>query len=125
MTQRPYRGKRIDNGEWVEGWYTCMRVLVDDHHYIYDYGNSAHKVDPDTVGQYTGLPDNKGKQIWQGDRFRRGTDEGTVVFERGAFWVVWDEPHSWQIDRALHRVHNEGDVVGSIHDHPHLLKGEG
>jgi len=118
-----YRGKQLDGGDWVHGYYIVQPTTMGNKtHIIYD-GEYEHSVDPNTVGQYTGLPDNKDKHIWQGDRFRRGTDEGTVVFERGAFWVMWDEPHSWQIDRILHRVHSEGDVVGSIHDHPHLLEG--
>ena len=67
-----FRGKRIDNGEWVEGYLfvttfstttktglaTCIQVVKDDIHY------SSHEVNPATVGQFTGLVDKNGKDVY-------------------------------------------------------------
>ena len=60
-----FRGKRIDNGEWVEGSY-CHAEKLDrsgDEHFIIEYSanGSSHRVDPSTVGQYTGLKDKNGR----------------------------------------------------------------
>lgn len=68
-----FRGKRIDNGEWVKGFYVC----VLDTHYImtgkFDsltngiINSEAYKVDPDTIGQFIGLCDKNGVRIFEGD----------------------------------------------------------
>ena len=81
MIERLYRGKRIDNGEWVYGFYFCMYHDDDRehlHHFIIPLNVSIPKdrpigeiqveVDPETVGQcVSGLPGKNGKKIFEGD----------------------------------------------------------
>lgn len=131
MREILFRGKRKDNGEWVEGslWTWGKKVRI---HQIFDIIDDAlwFRVDPNTIGQYTGMTDKNGKKIFEGDILQFdyiGENRGVngiaeVVFQNGKFGVLW----GWHKELvALDGFANTTmEVIGNIHDNPDLLKGE-
>ena len=125
MREILFRGKRIDNGEWVEGFYNHIpygRFGKDEHmiQTVLENGKIGmlHDIYPCTVGQYTGLKDKNGKMIWEGDILSLRTGRPHVVgFADGAF-ILEDSaiPMSFAI---------KFEIIGNIHDNPELLKEEG
>lgn len=125
-----FRGKRIDNGEWVYGWfemYPFGRWPVKASIIPAEDAISGHyehiEVDPSTVGQYTGLTDKNGKRIFEGDVFEWGY-AGVKEFK---YTVVYDaELTSFVGERRFGFVSTNGvdlEIIGNIHDNPELMEG--
>ena len=144
-----FRGKRTDNGKWVEGslikvgWrnkpttYSIMLTRPTACNYI---------VDPETVGQYTGLTDKNGVRIFEGD-ILRGFEYPFCSNINGEFnyfaEIVWFDDSSafgiytFKNPKSNVRGISEGntdyleyfnadkwEVIGNIHDNPELLEGD-
>ena len=134
MREILFRGKRIDNGEWVEGFYNhipCGRFGEDEHmiQAVLENGKIGmlHDIVRSTVGQYTGLKDKNGNRIFEGDiaKVLQGKDKDIayVGFENGAFMLY---PKTGNIyERTLWEYwYNDWDVevIGNITDNPELLE---
>jgi len=124
MREILFRGKRIDNGEWIEGWYVDGAIVGEWMEFCEDYSTHEYwwQVIPETVGQYTGLTDKNGKRIWEGDIVRRtcylvGAEDdgfvGIVKFQCGAFYL---ESFDGSDGRYLWDDVQELEVIGNIHD---------
>ena len=129
MREILFKGKRVDNGEWVEGFY----VNVPEHYkqemsgksYIVSINNGLFmEVVPETVGQYTGLTDKNGKKIFEGDIVKFYDTIHKVVFEAmngtAYFGIKISDTETWGFGNYVEVYKLE--VIGNIHDNPELLQ---
>lgn len=147
-----FKAKRLDNGEWVEGYliyakkdcyvcenpYECMSEYSSLNGQSYGFGGFK-LVDTSTICQCTGLKDKNGKLIWEND-----------ILHNGNYFVVkWNVPCA-RFDIVLNNSHNipmgtwepmvcdwktndfkeyrkavDYEIIGNIFDNPELLESEG
>ena len=136
MREILFRGKRLDNGEWIQGdivqfpVHGVVRIVEQEPSY------KDAEVDSDTVGQYTGLTDKNGRKIFEGDIIHL---EYSQVFFGGEYFGEYTAEVSYkegcfitdginngdEIETPLSGFDNdEVEIIGNIHDNPELLGGE-
>lgn len=125
-----YRGARLEDGEFIEG-----SLAVDCHGYCFIYhplnvpivGDfQCFFIDPETVGQFTGMTDKNGVKIFEGDIVRH-IDTTRHVVEVVNSEVYFDtemlEFRFRYSNELFHcQFNNEFEVIGSIYDNKELLK---
>lgn len=125
MREYLFRGKMIANGKWSEGNLLVTKqgcCITPDATVLGSYG----AVEPETVGQYTGLTDKNGTKIFEGDIVKYGDTVHNVVFEQrngtAYFGLVYStlETLSFGYYQDLKQI----EVIGNIYDNPELLGDE-
>lgn len=124
MREIKFRGKRLDNGEWIEG--DLLRML--DHWFIFPdpapEGIDKYAVDPATVGEYTGLKDKNGKEIYEGDIVKWDECVADYRFITQIAEVSYNKS-SASFEPLGEYCYESFEVIGNIHDNPEFLKGGG
>ena len=120
-----FRGKRIDNGEWVEGYY--IPALEEGRHCIYPQTSPdmGCYVDPDTIGECTGLKDKNGELIFEGDIVEGGDFDAEDGYGVVSWYDAAFEVGTEFFCGTFHENYfgKEFEIIGNIHDNPELLKG--
>ena len=151
MREILFKAKRIDNGEWVEGYYYkisettyCFkedyeRKPVPEHHYILqermtDWGLPNQmvqiEIDPKTLCQFTGMTDKNGKRIWENDiveAWSQGSRAiGTVKQRVDGLWIMspaWQNHEFWEL-KPNSNGETTVEVLVNAFDNPELLQEE-
>jgi hypothetical protein len=119
-----FRGMDLQ-GRWFYGNYAVLHKDLRSTgnkagHYISNSAGApfAYAVRPETVGQYTGLKDKNGKEVYEGDIFEAPHDFGPGGFEARRSVVRFHPERGYQWEYWLL---DQLEVLGNVHEHPHLL----
>lgn len=141
-----FRGKMIPENEWIFGTIlripappVCFGKSETDKYYIQfpdprympdwnmPYKMVQGKVNVDTIGQYTGLHDKNGKEIYEGDivKYRDSTGQHIekVIFDKGCFYAGMHGGSSTRVAQKLINTRIT-EVIGNIYDNLELLGGK-
>lgn len=129
-----FRGKRIDTEQWKEGYLLGLQDKISgkDLFFIVDEMGEYHRVDPETVGEFTGQFDKNGLGIFEGDvvsYYGKDFLNSLVTFDKSNFWFEFLSEYTRKIrnqkrDLIFSNVSICGEVIGNIHDNPELLGGD-
>lgn len=112
-----FRGKRIDNREWVEGYFF---KIWHEYYILWGTTNGTPnmlEVIPETVGMFTGLTDKNGKKIFEGDmvKARHNQNLYTVYFEDCRFFI--EDCYGNVIRMHQDAInHLDCEIIGNIHE---------
>lgn len=130
-----FRAQELVDKCWIFGWFTRAAGwdATCEIRPAYAADGEMVEVDPDTVGQYTGITDKNGCHIYEGDIIRAVLPETVacreyvwplmaVAFHEGAFGVWQSQREFTPLRSFSSRV--EFEIVGNIHDNPDMMEDE-
>ena len=129
-----YRGLKtfqIFNGEtnsvWIYGFYLKRGTYGDPgpqaHIFVYENGYEGYRVEAETIGQFTGLLDKDGKEIYEDDIISFDDGKiGVVEFTHGCFVVRYGKDN---VTQSLYEIHKWGiKILGNRFETPELIGGK-
>ena len=123
MREILFRGKKIDGGEWIKGFYAENGHGSSN---IQPKGKFlACLVKPETVGQYTGSLDKNGNKIFEGDILESDSERFVVDWddEFSGFYLTNVNPRHQGV-AMFANVADDGYIIGNVHDNPEMLNNE-
>lgn len=123
MRDIKFRGKRLDNDEWIYGHYyeyqTSPFIRYEDYS-----DNASTEIDKEvrleTVGQYTGLKDKNGKEIYDDDLLKDKFGDIYTASWNGCLYGRSKMGHRLRCD-IIRKIEEEFEIIGNKHDNPELL----
>ena len=123
MREILFKGKRVDNGEWTEGYLFKSWDKVFLLWGMTGDSPNMEEVKPETVGQYTGLTDKNGKKIFEGDILLKGFEKVLVKWNADQCrWGIYS--NNYEICGFNESTQGYFEVIGNIYDNSELLEVE-
>ena len=133
-----FKAKRLDNGEWVEGYAVNYGFTGKQKWHIVPFWASdlySYEIDPSTICQYTGLTDKNGNKIWENDivKYHFGDDVAEIKFGEYqscfdsqktchvGFYVDWQKGYLRK-DLGYWVKMIDCNIIGNEIDNPELLE---
>lgn len=140
--QIKFRAKHIKNGAWLYGdllqsnegsvYIGVHGQYIDDGMHFNDMYDETYYVDEDTIGQFTGLHDKNGKEIYEGDIITvKGRYPRVVLWDKMMWALMPTEYYHDEVFWVMNLQHpgvdwweefaDEFEIIGNIHDTPSLI----
>lgn len=113
-----FRGKQLNTGEWFFG--NLFDKDKSGRTHISTISRGCLNIDPETVGQFTGMTDKKGKKLFEGDVYSMGEKNilYVVIFDKSQF--IGKQVGNRSL-AGLEYWKSDIEIVGNVYDNPELL----
>jgi uncharacterized phage protein (TIGR01671 family) len=134
MREILFRGKRVDNGKWIEGSYIepnaifsldCAASSFDKFNGKCSIGIDVYLVDPETISQFTGMHDKHGKKVFEGDYDKDYQVVKWCESRKGWAMSIYDFPtkeyicchcYNCEGNYDISEVQDEIEIIGNIYE---------